>query len=590
MSDAHNFASTELLSLAHRLHAWAESALGALGMQVWVGDDMGLHPRVVTGRESNDDDRRCARQCCIQGQPVTYRNTVTVPLALSPPSTGACVFILPGQAENADPAPLQNQVQQVSTQFDTAIQSGRLDRLSGLARKSDQLRATLTLAHALEHCPHLGEAIATLHESLKALMYAENFFVVVLDDARQNLIFEYLVDAFDDDSSPIPFHAGRLQGSLSAIVVAGCKVLRGSSRELLERAGHVDTVDDASYGPNATDWLGVPMVVANEPFGAVVVQSYDPAIQFADADPSMLSMVAEAIAAALHRRRVRAALERTVAQRTAELEQSNQALQESLRKLERAMNELVQAEKLASLGSMVSGISHELNTPIGIALTVTTALEDRFERMAELVSMGKLTRTALDEFVGSGAEMTGLAVRSVQRAAGLITSFKQVAVDQTSENRRQFELHQVVVDILAAMVSGVQHPLVRIVNTVPPGLACDSYPGPLAQVISNLVQNALVHAFAPGVAGTIHIDAKVREQHIVVTVADDGVGMLPQVQAHAFDPFFTTTLGKGGSGLGLAVCHRIVTSVLGGALTLESWVAQGTRFAIEFPVRAPGPV
>ncbi|PIZ21940.1 MAG: hypothetical protein CO065_09905 [Comamonadaceae bacterium CG_4_9_14_0_8_um_filter_57_21] len=588
MTDFHSDDSSELLSLAQDLFDWAQSACGALGMQIWVGDDIGLHPRAVIGRDCNRDDRRCARQCCIHGQVLTYGNTLTLPLTLSAPRAGACVFILDGVASDLAPASLQRQVLALSSQLDAAIQSERFARLSGPVRKSDQLRATLTLAHALEDCKHLSQGFAELHTSLKALMYAENFFVVVLDEARQNLVFEYHVDACDDNFNPIPFHAGRLQGSLSAIVVSGCRVLRGSSNELLEQAGHVDTVDNTGFGQNASDWLGIPMVIANEPFGAVVVQSYDPAIRFAEADPSMLTMVAESIAAALHRRRVRASLERTVAERTAQLETSNRSLQETVRKLERVMNELVQAEKLASLGSMVAGISHELNTPIGVALTVTSALEDHFARMAEQVASGKLTRSALDRFVGSGSEMTQLSVRSIQRAASLITSFKQVAVDQTSEDRRQFDLHQVVADILATMSSGNQHPLIQIVNAVPLGLICDSYPGALAQVISNLMQNALLHAFAKGQAGTIWIDAIAQDHLIRLTVTDDGVGMSPQTQAHVFDPFFTTKLGQGGSGLGLAVCHRLMTSVLGGELKLVTSVTQGASFAVDIPKIAPG--
>lgn len=584
-SDSSN--PTQLQSAAQALHAWAAQTLGAQATQIWVADDVGFHPRAAMGRDSDDRDRHCARQCCILDAPVHEGDLLAWPLKLSDRSSGACLFALPAAGFEDALQAIEQHVLQVNHLLDAALHTERLARLSGLARKSDLLRATLALAHTLEHCEALPPVMAQLHASLRAIMYADNFFVVVLDEHRHQLNFEYAVDLFDSPQDPIAFHEGRLQGSLSAFVVAAGRVLRGSSLELMTQAGHVDKMDSHNYGPAAVDWLGVPMMVANEAIGAVVVQSYDADIRFTDADPSLLSMVADTMAAALHRRRLREALERTVAERTAQMEQSNQALQRTVSVLERAMSELVQVEKLASLGSMVAGISHELNTPIGNAVTVSTALQERFERLAVQVADGKMTRTGLGEFVSSGLEMSGLAVRATQRAAELIASFKQVAIDQTSAQRRSFDLHQVVDDILIALGTTAERPSIRIHNTIPQGLGCDSYPGPLGQVVANLVQNALLHAFADTEGGNITITASARDALLLVTVSDDGAGMTPQVLARAFDPFFTTRLGHGGSGLGLAVCHRIVTSVLGGELSATSSPGQGASFVLEFPAQAP---
>lgn len=555
--------------------------------QVWVADDLGFHPRAVQGRPCDDQDRACARQCCIQGQLIAQDNLLAVPLLLTDQSHGACLFDWPEPHDAAQLQWLSEQVRAANTRLDTALHSERLERLSGLARKSDLLRATLTLAHSLEHSADLRATIAELHTSLKALVYAENFFVVVLDVDRRHLHFEYSVDLYETIENPIEFHEGRMQGSLSAFVVAAGRMLRGSSLDLMQQAGHQDRMEAHLYGPEAHDWLGVPMLVGNEAIGALVVQSYDPGIRFSDADPSILSMVADSMAAALHRRRLREALERTVAERTAQLEQSNQSLQETVGTLERAMGELVQAEKLASLGSMVAGISHELNTPIGNALTVSSTLQERFERLAAQVAGGKMTRSGLAEFVASGLEMSGLVVSATQRAAELITSFKQVAMDQTSAQRRVFDLHQVVDGMLAALGASVERPHIRIHNTVPRGSMCDSYPGPLGRVVANLLHNALLHGFAPAEGGTITIAVEARGSDWLLSVTDDGAGMTPQVLARAFDPFFTTRLGRGGSGLGLAVCHRIVTSVLGGELSATSSPGQGACFVIGLPAQAP---
>jgi signal transduction histidine kinase len=262
-------------------------------------------------------------------------------------------------------------------------------------------------------------------------------------------------------------------------------------------------------------------------------------------------------------------------------------LQDTISTLDRAMSELVQAEKLASLGSMVAGISHELNTPIGNALTVSSTLQERFETLATQVAGGKMTRSGLGEFVASGLEMSRLVVSATQRAAELISSFKQMAVDQTSAQRRSFDLHQVVDGILVALGTGLDRPGIRIHNSIAPGLLFDSYPGPLGQVLANLVQNALLHGFAEGQGGTITLAAELHDGVCRLSVTDDGVGMTPQVLARAFDPFFTTRLGRGGSGLGLAVCHRIATSVLGGELSVTSSPGQGACFVLVLPAQAP---
>ena len=587
MPASDDLANADLIAATAALRAWADEAFAALGVQVWVADDLGFHPRAVLGRDCTDADRDCARQCCLLGQAVVHGSVVALPLTLTDRSSGACVFALPAQAGEQSPQPFQAQVDAMSAQLDAALHSERLQRLSGLARKSDQLRATLTLAHTLEHCEQLAPTLTQLHQSLKTLMYAENFFVVLLDEPRHQLNFEYSVDQFDSPEEPIAFLEGRLQGSLSAFVVAAGRILRGSSLELMTQAGHVDMMGSHSYGPPAADWLGVPMMVANEALGAVVVQSYDPDIRFTDADPSMLSMVADTMAEALHRRRLREALERTVAERTRQYEQSNQTLQDTVSTLERAMRELVQAEKLASLGSMVAGISHELNTPIGNAVTVSTALDERFAQLTAQVAEGGLTRSGLDSFLSAGREMNSLVVRSTQRAAELISSFKQVAVDQTSAQRRVFDLQQVVESILIASAHALDRPQIHIHNAIPAALVCDSYPGPLGQVVANLIQNALLHAFSGPHCGSIQIAAELQGLQVWLSVTDDGAGMSAQVLARAFDPFFTTRLGQGGSGLGLAVCHRIVTSVLGGDLSVSSALGQGACFVLKFPAHAP---
>jgi signal transduction histidine kinase len=247
-------------------------------------------------------------------------------------------------------------------------------------------------------------------------------------------------------------------------------------------------------------------------------------------------------------------------------------------------------ERLTSLGSMVAGISHELNTPLGNALTVSTTLEAQVRTLAQRVDHGKLTRTEMAEFLSGAAEMSMLATQSITRAANLVASFKQVAVDQTSEQRRTFFLDRVVADNVAALRPSFVPLHVNLTQDIPSGIRCDSYPGPLGQVLTNLMQNAVVHGFEGKVDGTVQITATMEADQVTLVVTDDGVGMEPKVLAHAFDPFFTTRLGKGGSGLGLSVSHRIATSVLGGSLSARSTSGSGSQFTLVFPLVAPAAI
>lgn len=274
-------------------------------------------------------------------------------------------------------------------------------------------------------------------------------------------------------------------------------------------------------------------------------------------------------------------LESKVAARTNELQQT-------LERLKGTQDELVRAETLASLGAMVAGISHELNTPIGNALTVASTLQDKVAEITSAIHEGKLRRSSFDEFVEHAQEMSALIVRTTTRAAELIASFKQVALDQTSERRRVFELRSLCEDVLSTLRSTLGHDFCEIANQVPEGIICDTFPGPLSQILTNLVQNADRHGFTGRTQGRIVISAETSAQDVTLTVTDDGNGMAPTLLAHIFEPFFTTRLGQGGSGLGLAICHRFATSILGGDIGAVSVPGKGSCFTLHFKKMAPG--
>jgi signal transduction histidine kinase len=282
-------------------------------------------------------------------------------------------------------------------------------------------------------------------------------------------------------------------------------------------------------------------------------------------------------------------LEQRVLQRTFQYDETNKKLQNLVSSLEQAQAELVNSEKLASLGSMVAGISHELNTPVGNTLTLTTSLENLFQQMQDDLRSGQIRRSEMVALIQTGLEMSVLATKSTKRALDLMSSFKQVAVDQTSEQRRKFNLHGVIEDNLATLLPSIrkQHKAIRIENSAGTDIHCDSFPGPLGQIIVNLTQNAILHGFDNREAGTVRIHTEDHGEVTLLTVSDDGIGMQPNILAHVFDPFFTTKLGQGGSGIGLSISYRIATSILGGNLTVHSTPGEGTRFTLVLPKIAP---
>ncbi|PTT83939.1 hypothetical protein DBR42_15540, partial [Pelomonas sp. HMWF004] len=282
-------------------------------------------------------------------------------------------------------------------------------------------------------------------------------------------------------------------------------------------------------------------------------------------------------------------LEETVAQRTAELTASNAELSEALATLQTAQRELVESEKLASLGRLVAGVAHELNTPLGNALTVVSALEDRYKQLeAMLAGSVPMRRSTLDELARDTRRGQDILQRNVQKAADLVRDFKQVAIDQTADLRRDFDLAKVVEDVLVMVEPSFKHTPYAIETQLQPGLIMNSYPGALGQVLTNLLMNALVHGFDGAAQGQVRVRcAPLTATEVELSVSDDGKGMDESVRRRIFDPFFTTKLGTGGSGLGMHIVHSIVTNVLGGQIEVRSTPGQGTQMLMRLPLNAP---
>lgn len=272
-----------------------------------------------------------------------------------------------------------------------------------------------------------------------------------------------------------------------------------------------------------------------------------------------------------------------------ELRAAKERAETALLELNTAQQNLIDAERLAALGGLVAGVAHEVNNPIGISLTVASSFARRADNFENELRSGPLRRSKLDEFVKSSRDAAQQLVANLHRAGELIQSFKQVAVDRSHAERRQFNLSEATDQIVASLRPALKKAAITLSVEVPETLVIDGYPGAYGQILTNLFLNAANHAFAGGRSGVISISARARgSDDVEIIFADNGAGMTPDVQRQAFDPFFTTRRNEGGTGLGLHIVYNLVTQQLGGRMMLESRLGQGTTFRIIIPRIAKG--
>ena len=281
-------------------------------------------------------------------------------------------------------------------------------------------------------------------------------------------------------------------------------------------------------------------------------------------------------------------LEAKVQYRTQDLAASNLDLQEAVSSLKRTQTQLVESEKMAALGGLVAGVAHEINTPIGICVTVASHLRERLLGLREAYARG-MRRSDLEAFIEEGDQAIDLISGNLRRAADLVRSFKQVAVDQSSEDRRKFDLATYAKEILISLSPRLKRRLrpIEVDVQIEEGVQIDSFPGVFAQILTNLVMNSLIHAFDEDSAGQITISGQRSDKGVCLTIEDNGRGMDEETRARIFEPFFTTKRGSGGSGLGLHITFNQVTRQLGGSIRCESSPGQGAQFALEFPCSSP---
>lgn len=293
--------------------------------------------------------------------------------------------------------------------------------------------------------------------------------------------------------------------------------------------------------------------------------------------------------------RYHAAVVRDISERTRvrrELERLNRSLHEqvletdaALTRLHEAQTQLVQAEKMASLGLLVAGVAHEINTPIGIAVTAASFLGDQANSVAAALKTGGLKKSQLEAAVTAFSDATEMILSNLQRAAALVQSFKQVAVDQGSAEWRQIELADYLAEVMLSLQPRIKMTPHQLHIDCPPGLMLYTSPGAIAQILTNLVMNSLIHAWDEGQAGLMQLSVRTVGQQLEITYYDDGRGLSSEALPLIFDPFYTTRRGDGGSGLGLHIVFNLVSQTLRGRILASSQLGCGLRFEIVIPTQ-----
>ncbi|MES2026585.1 MAG: AAA family ATPase [Pseudomonadota bacterium] len=310
---------------------------------------------------------------------------------------------------------------------------------------------------------------------------------------------------------------------------------------------------------------------------------------FTQEHTELLQMLSTQIAISLENAGLYNDLEQKIEARTQALSQKNSELHDTLNSLRHTQKRLVESAKLASLGQLVAGVAHEINTPLGVGVTGASTLAEETTRLKSLFQTGAMKRSDLDAYVGTATTISKLLLSNMERAATMIQSFKDVAVDQTSAERRTFRLKGYIDEVLSNLSPMLRRSDHRVTVNCDEAIEVDTYPGALSQIITNMMMNALLHAFPENVRGEMLIVVRSvytsgQETDLVeLRFSDNGKGIPQENLAKIFDPFFTTMRGRGGSGLGLSIIHNLVTNSLQGQITVESQVSEGTTFILRFP-------
>lgn len=260
-------------------------------------------------------------------------------------------------------------------------------------------------------------------------------------------------------------------------------------------------------------------------------------------------------------------------------------LQQAMSTIKQTQKQLVESEKMVALGSLVAGVSHEINTPLGIGVTASSFMAEKSKEFQKLYQSNAMKRSDLEEFLKTVLDTTGMIQANLSRASELVKSFKQVAVDRSVEIKRKFQVKEYIREVLVSLHPQLKKTKHHVELTGADGVEILSDPGAVSQIVTNLIMNSLIHAFEPDSEGTMTIDIRTdASEGLTIRYSDNGKGMPTEIVEQIFNPFFTTNRGGGGTGLGMNIVYNLVTQSLGGTIRCESQVGAGTAFIIQIPM------
>ncbi|MEO8002385.1 MAG: GAF domain-containing protein [Arenimonas sp.] len=461
-------------------------------------------------------------------------------------------------------------------QFTSRLERAIAERTSSLEREVHERRRGETLQRALFEISALSVRgidldafYVELHRILGGLLYAKNLIVTQYHEAENEVSFPYLADE-KDPAPPIDFRRPPGLGLTGFVLTTRRpqRIDQARYHSLVEQGALHSALGSVDFN----SWIASPMIYQERLLGAIILQSYDSSIGYDDDDLDLLTFVADHIAAALARK-----------QADDSLHDKNIVLQEALENLRLAQDELVRKEKLASLGALVAGVAHEINTPIGVAITAASHLQDQVRQISKLRLAEKLTANDLAGFEPIAIESASMVLRNLQRADDLVRSFKQVAVDQSSDQKRRFLLKEYIEEIMQSLRPRFRATRHQIIIECPDDITLDTYPAAIYQTLVNLVMNSLLHGLEDVEDGEIRIDVSVENKLVILAYSDNGCGMPEEVRSQIFDPFFTTRRGRGSTGLGMHIVYNLVTQALKGRIEVASIVGKGTQTRIWLP-------
>ena len=277
-------------------------------------------------------------------------------------------------------------------------------------------------------------------------------------------------------------------------------------------------------------------------------------------------------------------MELTIEERTHDLTHSNDELEQTITYLKQTQTQLIESEKMASLGVLVTGVAHEINTPIGIGLTGITHFMDIHEKIENTFENNNMTESMFKEFLEVSKELSVLIYSGLSKTSDLVKSFKQIAVDKTYEEKSEFNLKKAILHSILSLGDIINKNNIDISVNSKENIIIYSYPSAFSQIITNLILNTMSHAYELEKIGKIVIQLSIIEKNVVLEFKDDGKGIDKENISRIFDPFFTTNRKNGGIGLGLNIIYNIITSQLKGSIDCKSELNKGTTFIITIPL------